>query len=153
VLAVGPACNKQPARAEHLPGTIFGTVRDPFGAPASGVTMSLCFVGGRATDTRTDARGRYEFRWEEDEAGCIPICLVARDFKRGLAAIHLVDAETTCLGLAMQEGLTLSTRVRDSSGLALSNATATVVLWVPNNLNDSRLSLTPNLNFGWALRL
>lgn len=115
------------------PRKMTGTVRDPSGTAVGGVTMSLYPVQGRTLDSQTDAEGRYEFRWQGLAAGNITTWLLARDVKGGLAAIHQVDEKMTNLDLTLQEGLTISTQVRDSGGLPLTNATARVTVWAEPN--------------------
>ncbi|MGD1084549.1 MAG: carboxypeptidase regulatory-like domain-containing protein, partial [Verrucomicrobiota bacterium] len=115
------------------PRNIAGTVRDPSGAPAPGVTMSLNPVQGRTIDTQTDSDGRYEFTWQPRRSGEPATWLLARDVKNGYAAIHPVDEQTTNLDLTMQVGLTLSTRVQDSGGRQLTNATAITTVWAEPN--------------------
>ena len=110
-----------------------GTVRDPSGAPAAGVTMSLYPVQGRVIDSQTDSDGRYEFNWQQFGAGNPATWLLARDLKGGFAAIHQVDTNTTNLDLTLQEGLAISTKVQDSSGQPMTNATAIVTVWAETN--------------------
>jgi protocatechuate 3,4-dioxygenase beta subunit len=115
------------------PLKITGTVRDPSGVPAAGVMMSLFPVQGRVIDSQTDSAGRYEFNWQEFGAGGQTNWLLARDLKGGFAAIHQVDRSTTNLDLTLQEGLTISTKVQDSSGQPMTNATAIVTVWAETN--------------------
>jgi protocatechuate 3,4-dioxygenase beta subunit len=55
--------------------------------------------------------------------------MLARDLKRNLATIHQVDEKMTNLDITLQEGLTLSVQVRDSSGQAVTNATGMATIW------------------------
>jgi protocatechuate 3,4-dioxygenase beta subunit len=111
------------------PRKIAGTVRDASGAPADGVTMSLFPAQVRVIDSQTDSAGRYEFNWQPRAGLEETNWLLARDFKGGLAAIQQVNTNATNLDLTLQEGLTISTKVLDGSGRALTNATATVTVW------------------------
>ena len=52
--------------------------------------------------------------------------LLARDFKRNLTTFLQVDPKMTNLDLTLQDGMTLSTKVSDTDGRLLTNATATV---------------------------
>jgi protocatechuate 3,4-dioxygenase beta subunit len=49
-----------------------------------------------------------------------------------LAVIHPLDKTTTNLDVVLQDGITLSTKVTDTDGRLLTNATATVTLWQGN---------------------
>jgi protocatechuate 3,4-dioxygenase beta subunit len=110
-----------------------GTVRNPAGAAAAGVTVSLFPVQGRPIEIQTGPDGRYELNWQARTGGSEETTwLLARDLKRNLAAIHQVDEKMTNLDLTLQEGLTLSIQVKDSGGQAVTNATATETLWEGN---------------------
>jgi protocatechuate 3,4-dioxygenase beta subunit len=108
-----------------------GIVRDPSGIPAAGVTVSLFPVQGSAFAiySQTGSDGRYEFTWQAHTGLEESHWLLARDLKRNLAAIHQVDKKMTNLDITLQEGLTLSVQVRDSSGQAVTNATGMATIW------------------------
>jgi 5-hydroxyisourate hydrolase-like protein (transthyretin family) len=126
------------------PRKVAGTVRDPSGAPADGVTMSLFPTQRRNLQAwlqgQTDSGGRYEFNWQLNRDNWVAdngtAWLMARDPKRGLAAIHEVDAATTNLDLRLQEGLALSTRALDRNGRPVPSATGTVTIWGPSAGTD-----------------
>jgi hypothetical protein len=122
------------------PLRIAGTVRDPSGAPSGGVDMSLLGVRPRALSGQTDSEGKYEFNWQELSAVSGTYSLMARDLKHGLAAIHPVDTKTTNLDLSLQEGLTLSTQVKDRSGRAVLTALGMVEI----SLERQSIGLSPD---------
>jgi ankyrin repeat protein/protocatechuate 3,4-dioxygenase beta subunit len=130
------------------PPRISGIVRDPSGAPASGVRVS--FHPGQypmapfSEETKTDEKGRYEmtirqvsnrnFFWD----GVInPTNFVmAQELKRNLAVVQEfgTDERTfnglgiipTNLDLMLQPGITLSGSVKDSGGAPVTNATVDI---------------------------
>jgi len=109
-----------------------GTVSDSSGTPVAGVKMSLFPVQALTLTSQTDSDGRYEFNWQARLTLEDTQWLLARDLKNGLAAIHPLDKTTTNLDLVLQDGITLSTKVTDTDGRLLTNATATVTLWQGN---------------------
>ena len=109
-----------------------GTVSDPSGTPVAGVKLSLFPVQVLTLTSQTDSDGRYEFNWQARLTLEDTQWLLARDLKNGLAAIHPLDKTTTNLDLVLQDGITLSTKVSDTGGRLLTNATATVTLWQGN---------------------
>jgi protocatechuate 3,4-dioxygenase beta subunit len=126
---------------------IIGTVRDPSGAPAGGVALLLWPIqGGQQIIGQTDSAGRYEFNWQERGAGDAGYSLMARDAERGLVALQPVAGKTTNLDLSLQEGLTLSTQVRDNDGQAVISAAASATLWgppIPNSGGRAGRTLAP----------
>jgi protocatechuate 3,4-dioxygenase beta subunit len=109
-----------------------GTVSDPSGTPVAGVKLSLFPVQVLTLTSQTDSDGRYEFNWQARLTLEDTQWLLARDLKNGLAAIHPLDKTTTNLDVVLQDGITLSTKVSDTDGRLLTNATATVTLWQGN---------------------
>ena len=94
----------------------------------AGVKLSLFPVQVLTLTSQTDSDGRYEFNWQARLTLEDTQWLLARDLKNGFAAIHPLDKTTTNLDLVLQDGITLSTQVHDSSGKPVTNATATVTL-------------------------
>jgi protocatechuate 3,4-dioxygenase beta subunit len=109
-----------------------GTVSDPSGTPVAGVKMSLFPVQVLTLTSQTDSDGRYEFNWQALLSQEDTQWLLARDPKNGLATIRQLDKTTTNLDLVLQEGITLSTKVSDTEGRLLTNATASVSLRLGN---------------------
>jgi protocatechuate 3,4-dioxygenase beta subunit len=141
---------------------ITGTVRDPSGAPAAGVTMSLSYIQVRNATNQTDSDGRYEFNWQESPSVNLTNWLLARDLKRNLVALHQVVKSTTNLDLTLQEGLTLSTQVKNSDGQPVTNLISAVSAFpFPSQANNSdgqpvanatvTVTLWPEPNRGFAL--
>jgi protocatechuate 3,4-dioxygenase beta subunit len=119
--------------------------------------MTLFPVQGRAIDCQTGSDGRYDFNWQVFASGIQTNWLLARDFKGGLAALHQIETNATNLDLTLQASLTISTKVQDSNGQAVTNATATVTVWaepqrgyglnpqpmIRNEAGDFRLNALP----------
>jgi uncharacterized GH25 family protein len=114
------------------PIKLAGTVRDSRGKAVAGVKMTMFSYQSGLISSETDSRGRYEFTWQKRLNNEENEWLLARDFSNNSAAVHQIDAATTNLDLTLQDGITLSTRVSDTDGERLTNATATVTLWHGN---------------------
>jgi Carboxypeptidase regulatory-like domain len=117
------------AQTKHLGGT----VRDASGAPAAGVLVSFHpgqFPGASPyMETRTDARGGYEFLIEPQASNGVwmgsinPVNFVlARDVERNLAAIQEFESMPTNIDLELQPGITLVGVVNDNAGAPISSA-------------------------------
>ena len=108
---------------------ISGTVRDPSGAPAAGVTVAW---GSHVNPqyVTTDSRGRYSISWPN---GAGTLVMLARDEQRNLAASHEVDGTITNVDLLLDQGLTISVRALDTSGRPIPSALATLALVVKNS--------------------
>ena len=110
-----------------------GTVRDPDGAPAAGVVVSLNGnYYANAHEVRTDANGRYELtlqRFAMQEgfmfrmAGVQTYSLLARSEDRNLVAVRSINENTTNQDLTLQPGVTLSAKLKDEAGRPVTNAT------------------------------
>ncbi|MGD1086488.1 MAG: carboxypeptidase-like regulatory domain-containing protein, partial [Verrucomicrobiota bacterium] len=108
---------------------ITGTVRDPAGAPAAGVRLSLTGDYGR-DEVQSDSNGRYLFNERKrDSTGDAPHgYIVARDEERNMWAGRNMDDTTTNVDLTLRPGLTLSAHVRDVNGNPIPNAVATLTV-------------------------
>ncbi len=118
------------------PPKITGVVRDPAGAPVSGLQLKV-FPEYRANigEVRTDASGRYEMPWNPQRFGGSggTLCLIARDAARNLAAAQDIEEDTQTLDLRLEPGLVLAGRVEDVNGKPLTNATLRVYFWSGNS--------------------
>jgi protocatechuate 3,4-dioxygenase beta subunit len=114
------------------PIKLAGTVRDARGKPAAGVKMSMYSYQTGSLTSQTDSNGRYEFTWQKRLSNEETEWLVARDLSSDSVAVHQIDETTTNLDLTLQDGMTLSTKVTDTDGKLLTNATASVSLRVGN---------------------
>jgi hypothetical protein len=111
---------------------ITGIVRDSSGVPATNVLVSFHpgqFPGASDySEVRTDANGRYDLILQVNPRGfwwgySNPINFVlARDFRRNLAAIHEFTAIPTNLDLDLQPGITISGSVKDTNGAPITPA-------------------------------
>ena len=105
-----------------------GIITDADGKPAAKVTVMLFPYTG--TDKQTDAEGRFKLSFNPNQWGGsqeTPRVLIARDPARNLATALEVEPEATNATLKLAPGLTLSGRITDSQGKALTNAEAQVL--------------------------
>jgi len=110
-----------------------GIVRDPSGAPAAGVTVSLFPVQVRPLDTQTHTNGQFEFTWQGRATGEDNHWLLARDAGRNLSALQPLDQAASNLDLTLQPGLTLALQVQDTGGAPVTNATFNLSIWTEPN--------------------
>ncbi len=132
-LAQGSVCIKSPAAEPKMQvACMTGIVRDPSGAPATNILVSFHpgqFPGApHYTEVRTDEKGRYKFIlqiggsriwWGSTNPTNF---LMARDFRRNLAAIQEFAAIPTNLDLELQPGITISGSVKDTNGIPITPA-------------------------------
>jgi len=112
-----------------------GVVRDPTGAPVSGVKMSVFpNWGSTGGEARTDANGRYELSWNPQRFGGpdTTFCVIARDATRNLAVAHDLEEDATTVDLRLERGLMVAGRVEDAKGKPLANASVQLHLWSGN---------------------
>jgi protocatechuate 3,4-dioxygenase beta subunit len=100
-----------------------GRVLDPSGAPVAGARLMVIPANGMNLEIRSDADGKYSIAWMKQNSGSgqTPF-LYARDVEHHLAVSHDIDETTTNLDLRLQEGLTLSVKVRDVNGKPIPTA-------------------------------
>jgi protocatechuate 3,4-dioxygenase beta subunit len=98
-----------------------GTVFDPSGKPASGVTFAVWRSANPFRTYSSDEHGKYRMRWQ-DPGVDIKSVLVARDLEHNFAATHDLKASTAKLNMHLQPGCTLSGSVQDADGQPLTNA-------------------------------
>jgi uncharacterized GH25 family protein len=145
--------------------TLTGTVMDPAGKPAPKVQVVL-FPGGGAGSKSTDSDGHFSmvldqrsFSLQEYEH-----LAIARDLEHNLAAVAVIDEDSTNLTLRLEPALTLAGRVLDPEGKAIPNATVQIVFWterVGSTLNqptrgdaEGRFevkALPPNRRYGFTV--
>lgn len=120
----------------NSPFKIAGTVRDPSGAPVAGARMAVQpNYGGGNVEIKTDANGHYEVTWQQPQWQRMEnqkFFLVARSLERNLAAMHEVDPKTTTLELELKPGMTVSARVEDPKGNAITNVTGYLMIQTEN---------------------
>jgi len=115
--------------------TITGTVFDPSGGPAPGVSLMVVPPATAPNvPIQSDANGRYTIKWASrfDSNTVHVFSLIARDLRRELAAAHTIDETTTNLDLHLQPGLTIATAAQDPNGKPITNATASLVFYSGN---------------------
>jgi hypothetical protein len=143
-LVFGLACGRTACAGADSPGRISGTVRNPSGEPAAGVLVSVHPGHYPAqpdyAEVLTDKSGRYEMILHLNDPNrawqgiVIPInCIMARDFRKNLAASLEFTRTPTNLDLKLQPGITLSGFVTDTKGVPVTNALVnlTFIFWTP----------------------
>ena len=137
VLALTEVCYGQSLTAAAgsntpAPPNISGTVFDPSGAPAPGVTLELVPTSANSIrQLKSDETGRYTLTRQVRRGPAGPgrgggTWLIAREVERNLAAAQAADDTTTHLDLHLQPALTISARVEDPNGKPITNATGHV---------------------------
>ena len=120
---------------------ITGTVRDPAGKPAAGLTLIVVpeYLVNNAK-IKTDANGRFEITPNLQLSGPAnrKLAVVASDAARNLAAAEVVELASTTIDLHLEPALTIAGSLTDSDGRALTRGTATVSLWVGNSTSTVR---------------
>jgi hypothetical protein len=115
---------------------ITGTVRNPSGAPAGGVSLSMYGDYVNLEEVKTDAAGRYSLNWRK-QASAPQLVIFARDLEHNLAASHEIDGTITNVDLNLQPGLTLSVKVQDTNGRPIPSAWETLA-FMNLSLNQNR---------------
>jgi uncharacterized GH25 family protein len=114
------------------PMRLTGVVRDGAGAALAGVELALWpDWQANSKGTTTDADGRFTLTWNPRSMNNpnFEVCLIARDFKRGLALAQTLDEDSTNLDLRLEPGLTAAGRATDAKGNALAKAEAQIMFW------------------------
>jgi hypothetical protein len=100
---------------------IKGIVRDSAGVPAANIQVKIFPAGDQ---DKTDKEGRYSLKWQFYNRGArdpIP-CVIARDFKRNLAALSDISERVTNVDLTLKPGLSVGGLVFDPTGRPIANA-------------------------------
>jgi protocatechuate 3,4-dioxygenase beta subunit len=118
------------------PSKITGTVRDASGAPVAGATVGVYpSYSGNDAGAKTDANGHYELIWQKPNWGGSQnqtFYLLARDLERNLAVVQGMEEATTNLDVTLKPAMSLTSRVQDTKGRAVTNAMAYVMLHEDN---------------------
>jgi protocatechuate 3,4-dioxygenase beta subunit len=119
------------------PFKVTGVVRDASGAPVAGASVGVFpNYGNDNTGAKTDANGHYELSWQKPSWGGWQnqsFYLLARHPERKLAAMQEMEASTTNLDLTLQPAMSVSGRVQDIRGRAVTNVTAYISLQMENS--------------------
>jgi protocatechuate 3,4-dioxygenase beta subunit len=130
------------------PFIVTGTVRDASGAPVAGASVGVYpDYGGFDTGAKTGADGHYELKWQKPswvgmQNQNFNFYLLARDPERKLAAMQEMEETTTNLDVTLKPAMSLSGRVQDTKGRAVTNAMAYVLLQMENigfSINRQRI--------------
>lgn len=103
------------------PVKITGILRDPSGAPVSGVRVGI--YSEPITDTHTDAKGKFAIVWNLRPDDAFSYALLARDWERNLALALTWDPSFKSFDLHLQPALTISGIVKSEQGHPITNAT------------------------------
>jgi protocatechuate 3,4-dioxygenase beta subunit len=118
------------------PSKITGVVRDASGAPVSGASVGV-FPNYQGNDTgaKTDANGHYELTWQKPSwigSQNQSFYLLARDLERKLAVVQEMEETTTNLDVTLKPAMSVSGRLQDIKGRAVTNAMAYIMLHKEN---------------------
>ena len=115
---------------------VTGVVRDASGAPVAGASGGVFpNYQGDETGTKTDANGHYELSWQKPYWGGSQnqsFYLLARHSGRKLAAMQDMEETTTNLDVTLKPAMSVSGRVQDTRGKAVTNVAAYVMLHKEN---------------------
>lgn len=118
------------------PSKITGIVRDASGAPVAGASVGVFpNYSGTGADAMTDAHGHYEVIWQKPSwvgSQNQNFYVLARDLKGKLAVVREMDETTTNLDLTLKPAMSVSGRVQDTKGRAVTNAMAYILLQEEN---------------------
>jgi len=142
----------QTTRVTLEPGTPFkvtGVVRDASGAPVAGAGIGVFpDFQGNNIGAKTDANGHYELNWQKPAwAGMSNqrFYLIARHSERKLAAMQEMEETMTNLDITLKPAMSVSGRVQDARGRAVTNVTARIALHLENfSFSISRLPVYPD---------
>ena len=116
---------------------VTGVVRDVSDAPVAGASVGVFpDYGNGGTGAKTDANGHYELSWQKPSwAGSQnqSFYLLARHKERKLAAFQEMEETTTNLDLTLKPAMSVSGRVQDTKGKAVTNVMAYVMLHLENS--------------------
>lgn len=153
-LALALVCQaqgSQPANTNASPPlAITGTVFDPSGAPAPGVDVLVVpLMLDPNAPIKSDANGKYTVNWPGPQrvgtrARAMVFSLVARDLEHNSAAAHVIEEGTINLDLHLQPGLTISGKIQDINGRAITNAAATLTIF--SGSTDTAMITRPSVN-------
>jgi protocatechuate 3,4-dioxygenase beta subunit len=116
---------------------IAGTIHDASGEPVEGASVGVFpdYWGG-GSGAKTDAKGHYQSTWQKPSwAGSSNqrFYLVARHQGRKLAAYQEMEDTTTNLDLTLKPAMSVSVRVKDTAGNAVTNAMAYISIRFENS--------------------
>ncbi|HEY2328782.1 MAG TPA: carboxypeptidase regulatory-like domain-containing protein, partial [Verrucomicrobiae bacterium] len=131
------------------PLKVTGVVRDAAGVPVAGAIVGVFpNYGPDNADTMTDANGHYEVGWQKPHwvgSGNQSYYLLARHAERKLAALQPMEETTTTLDLTLKPAMSVSGRVQDTNGKAVTNVMAYVMLHTENmGFTVTRQPLVPD---------
>jgi len=129
-----------------------GTVFDPSGVGAAGVSIVVLPGGAWSNPDRSFAGGSYSAEWSTTLLHSPPwtngsgkALLFARDVERNLAAAIETDPAVTNVDIHLLPGLTLFGMVQDSNGSPITNATVQVAPFPPAD-KRSAMNRMPAIN-------
>ena len=121
----------------NAPFKVAGIVRDASGAPVAGASVGVFpNYGNDTTVAKTDANGHYEVSWQKPSwAGSQnqTFYLLARHLERKLAVMQEMEETTTNMDLTLKPAMSVSGRVQDTKGKAVTNLMAYVMLQLDNS--------------------
>jgi len=118
------------------PFKISGIVRNSSGAPVAGASVGVFPDYQNGGTSITAANGHYTLTWQKPAWEGMqnqPAYLVARQMDLNLAAIQEFDETKTNLDVTLKPAMSVSSRVQDASGKAITNVMAYISLHEENS--------------------
>ena len=116
---------------------VTGVVRDASGAPVAGASVGVFpDYGNGGAGAKTDANGHYQLSWQKPSwAGSSNqrFYLVARHAEQKLAAMQEMEETTTNLDVTVKPAMSVSGRIQDPRGKAVTNVMAYVSIHQENS--------------------
>lgn len=146
-----------PGASEHVDielnesPTIHGVVKDPSGAPAPNVQLSIFPDFSSESRVKSDAQGKYTLAWDPENFGPgrpdRKFAVVAQDLARNLAGVEEVEPGSKSVDVSLEPALTVSGSVEDEQGRPIAGASVAIIMMVgqmgapinhENGLSDER---------------
>jgi len=141
IVAKGEVLRRE-VRLDAYP-VVTGTVRDPNGKPATGVTVSskpIC-----EEPARTDGQGRFKVRWRPS-ASVRNVLVLARDPDRNLAGLADAKDQAEPVDVTLAPAFVVRGHVADPNGKPIPQATISLRAFMPGWITDAAPALLTYAN-------
>ena len=134
-----------------------GTVFDPSGNPARGVSLAVWHSANPFKTFTSDQNGKFQVRWQRPlgvptnwPAAKVKSVLLARDHTHNLTTSQELDESAANLDLHLQPGCTLSGSVHGASGEPVTNAVVSLKLSLNARAELAKAEVDTNGSFSFS---